>query len=389
MNIAILGAGVAGVSTAIALRQQGFDVCVYERHPSISNLGAGIVIWPNASFVLEQLGVSDEIEAVSGRPTHMLRVSSANEALGGIDIQQINRLMGYPSRSILRSDFQHILTAKLESLGVAIQYGREVTGIHTADSGEAIVQFRAGSDVSADVIVGADGRMYSIARQYVHGSSTPVYQGFINWVGVFESIEETFEELAIIDYWGVGARFGIVPVTRNKAYWAGGTACAEIGPRNPAEYKEELTSVFSEWPARVLEMIQHTPIERMNKIYVHDHDPISIWHKHNLITIGDAAHAPLPTSGQGACQALEDAWHLANALKNHADNLQKAFTEFTGLRYEKTANIITTGRSIASSLFNQDAEFCEMRNEQSKHTDYAKLATAMAHGWAQHLPLPV
>ncbi|MBI3187722.1 MAG: FAD-dependent monooxygenase [Gammaproteobacteria bacterium] len=68
MKIAILGGGVAGVSSAIALKQKGFDVSIYERHESASNIGAGIVVWPNAAYVLEQLGVLNEIEAVSGHP---------------------------------------------------------------------------------------------------------------------------------------------------------------------------------------------------------------------------------------------------------------------------------------------------------------------------------
>ena len=387
MKIAILGGGVAGVSSAIALKQKGFDVSIYERHASASNIGAGIVVWPNAAYILEQLGVLNEIAAVSGSPAKMRRLSSANEELGAIDIEAINSHMGYPSLSILRSDFQNILLSKLESLGVAVQYAHTVTHIETKNSGQAEVHFQDGSKIAADVLIGADGRMASYARRYVHGDNAPVYQGFINWIGVYESDEEIFQEIAVADYWGVGERFGIVPVTKHKAYWAGGIACADIGLRNPAEYKEELVSIFSGWPKPVQMMIDHTPIERINKIYVHDHDPIRTWHKHNLIAIGDAAHAPLPTSGQGACQALEDAWHLANCLKDNSHNLEQAFVKFTEIRFEKTANIIMAARGFAASLFNRDKKFCMTRNENSRNTDFAKVAVAMSRGWGQHLPL--
>jgi len=387
MDIAILGGGVAGISTAIALKQKGFDVSVYERHESVSTIGAGIVVWPNAAFVLEQLGVLNAIKAVSGSPTRMRRVSSTNDELGSIDIELINRHMGYPSLSILRRDFQNILVLQLESLGVAIQYGHTVTNIETKNPGEAEVHFQNGSKVTADVLIGADGRMTSYARRYVHGSNAPVYQGFVNWIGVYESEEESFEDVEVTDYWGVGERFGIVPVTKSKAYWAGGTACAEIGAGNPAENKAELRSIFSNWPKPVQMMIENTPAERINKIYVHDHDPIQTWHKHNLIAIGDAAHAPLPTSGQGACQALEDAWHLANCLEKHPDDIQHAFAKFTAIRFEKTAGIIMAARGFASSLFNRNEEFCAARNESSKNTDFGGVAAAMARGWGQHLPL--
>lgn len=387
MNIAILGGGVAGVSSAIALKKNGFDVSVYERHGSVTNIGAGIVLWPNATYVLDQLGVLNDIRAISGSPTSMRRISSANEYLGAIEIERINGLMRYPSLSILRSDFQNILIAKLESLGATIQYAHTVSNIKTNDKDQAEVYFQNGSSITADILIGADGRMASYARQYVVGVNAPVYQGFINWIGVFESKDDFFEDIAVEDYWGVGERFGIVPITKRKAYWAGGVACDNIGPRNPAEYKTELGSIFDDWPQPVRMMIHQTPVERINKVYVHDHNPIQTWHKHNLVVIGDAAHAPLPTSGQGACQALEDAWHLANILSDNSHDLQKAFSKFTEIRFEKTSGIIMAARGFASSLFNRDKNFCLARNENSKNTDYTKVATAMSHGWAQHLPL--
>lgn len=385
MKIAILGGGVAGVGSAIALKQKGFDVGVYERHESASNIGAGVVIWPNAAFVLDRLGVLSEIEAVSARPIAMRRLSSVNEELGAIDIEQINRLMGYPSFSILRSDLQNILISKLESLGVAIEYAHTVTNIETKDSNQAEAHFQNGVKITADILIGADGRMASHARQYVCDDNAPVYQGFINWIGIHESDEQLFEDVALADYWGVGARFGIVPVSKDKAYWAGGIACADIGSRNPSEYGAELHAIFSEWPRAVKMMIKDTPAERINKIHVHDHDPVQTWHRHNLILIGDAAHAALPTSGQGACQALEDAWHLANCLHESPGDIQHAFDKFTGIRLKKTTAITIAAREFASSLFNGDKTFCAARNESSRKTDFAKMAAAISRGWAQGL----
>ena len=101
--------------------------------------------------------------------------------------------------------------------------------------------------------------------------------------------------------------------------------------------------------------------------------------------IGDAAHALLPTSSQGACQALEDAWHLANILKRNSNDLQKTFNEFTNLQYEKTTGIIITGRGFASSLFNRNESYCLVRNENSKNTDFSKVIAAMSRCWARHL----
>ncbi|MDH5548222.1 MAG: FAD-dependent monooxygenase [Gammaproteobacteria bacterium] len=387
--IAILGGGVAGVSSAIALKQAGFEVCVYERSMAPSNIGAGIVVWPNAAFVLERIGVLEDIKAVSGYPRQMRRLSSSGEDLGAISIELINQTMGYPSMSILRRDFQAILIAKLEALGVDIRYGHAVTNIETSDRARAQVSFQNGTTIEADIVIGADGRMASYARQYVKQDNKPVYQGFVNWIGVFESSEDVFEDISVADYWGIGERFGIVPITKNKAYWAGGVASDELGQRKPSEYKSDLRVIFSNWPTTVCKMIDETPTASINKIYVHDHDPMSVWHRNNLLVIGDAAHAPLPTSGQGACQALEDAWHLSQCLSENAGDLQNAFSEFTQLRYEKTSNIIMAARGFAASLFNRDKDYCHTRNENSKKTDFANVSRAMSRAWSSGLPLRI
>jgi len=386
MNIVILGGGVAGVSTAIALKQKGFDVTVYERNQSESNIGAGIVVWPNASYVLEQLGVLEEIKKVSGYPSSMQRMSNTGDDLGSINIEEINNSMGYPSLSILRSDFQTILVTKLKSLGIKIKYGYEITKIEEKEQ-TVNIHFKNGKNTTADIIIGADGRMSSIARKFVTGNNKPIYQGFINWIGVFESKRKLFDEIVVKDYWGTGERFGIVPISQNKAYWAGGVATKKIGTRNPTLYKKELNALFSNWTGLVSEVITNTPQNKISKIYVHDHNPTEIWHKKNLIIIGDSAHAPLPTSGQGACQALEDAWHLANCLSENSSDLDYSFSKFTELRLSKTTGIINAGRGLASSIFNSDKAYCKVRNENSKKTDYFQVAKSMAEGWSSGLPI--
>lgn len=389
LKITILGAGVAGVCTAIALKLRGFDVCIYERHSEPSNIGAGIVLWPNAAYVLDQLGVLDDIRSVSGLPTKMQRLSSVGEDLGAIDIKALSQHMGYPSLSIIRSEFQNIMLAKLHSLGATIHYNHRVTNIKTNSSSEAEVQFQNDSKITADLVIGADGRMASQARHYVIGNNKPIYQGFINWIGVFESSQNLFPELEIQDFWGIGERFGIVPITKNKAYWAGGITASKITNDTTVDYKQELMPIFEHWSATIQKIINESPLSLMNKIYVHDHDPISNWYKNNLVIIGDAAHAPLPTSGQGACQAVEDAWCLAKCLEDKPDSIQAALTKFTSLRYEKTTNIISAGRGLASSLFTKDEQFCLQRNENSKKTNYDELAMSMAKIWGQGLPLHI
>jgi len=387
LRISVLGAGVGGLSSAIALKQKGFDVDLYERDPEPRNMGAGIVCWPNASFVLDELGLIDEIGRASGQPASMDRISSTGESLGSLDIQQLNRIMGYPSYSILRRDLMRILLSKVKELGIRIHYSHELTGFEIVESGKVLARFGNGSKALSEILIGADGRMKSISRSFICSNNQPVYQHFINWIGVFESREKIFTDRSVKDYWGVGERFGIVPVNETTAYWAGGIAASEIGSRDPEKYKTELLTLFENWPDPIARIIRETRAEAINKIYVHDHHPVDTWHKGNVLMIGDAAHAPLPTSGQGACQALEDAWHLANLVEQDHSNIEKTFTNFTKLRQSKTTGIIMSGRQLASSLFNADPDYCRQRNENSKNTDYTAVAMAMAKGWMGGLPL--
>lgn len=387
MKIKILGAGVGGLSTAIALKRKGFDVDLYERREERSDIGAGIVCWPNASFVLDELGMLDDIEIHSGKPEKMRRLSSDNYDLGALDILSLNEKMGYPSLSILRKDLMSVLETHLEQYGVKVKYGNSIERLVLSESGTTSIHFTNGNVGQADIIIGADGRMSSVARAFVNGDNQPVYQGFVNWIGVFESSDSLFLAIEVKDYWGVGERFGVVPISATKAYWAGAVAASKIGDKDPTRYKSDLLALFKEWPSPIATIISETPLVNINKVYVHDHNPMETWHRGNVLVIGDAAHAPLPTSGQGACQALEDAWHFAKLLEKYDGNIESIFQEFTEIRFPKTTGITKGARQFASSLFSIDPVFCAKRNQDSVNTDYKTVVSGMAKGWSTGLPI--
>lgn len=386
MKIGVLGGGVGGLSVAIALKLKGFDVDVYERNDATSEIGAGIVCWPNACFVLEQLGLLEQIKLVAGPLNRMNRYCEQGDSLGELDITELNRLTGHSSYAILRRDLMKALLHRVNELNVPVHYGCEVAELSETTDSNVQVKFKNELCIEPELIIGAEGRMNSISRSYVNGSNKPIYQGFINWIGVYESNEPLFPELSVGDYWGVGQRFGVVPVSNHKAYWAGAITAGSIQKKKPQEYRQELEQIFSEWPGVIPKLIAETPEAQINKIYVHDHDPIDKWHKNNVVLIGDAAHAALPTSGQGACQALEDAWHLAECIVEANVNLEQVLSKFTQLRAEKTKTIILGGRNIASAIFNDDPGFCQHRNETSKNTDFHSVTNGMAELWLSGLP---
>jgi FAD-dependent urate hydroxylase len=380
----ILGAGIAGASTGIALASQGIQVEIYERHPAPATIGAGVVLWSNGAFVLDQLGLLSQVAGYAGRPLAMTRLSDSGENLGTLDIAGINSVLGYPSYSILRRDLHHVLLQRLAALGVPVHFGRTAQRI-TADNDTTVVRFSDGLELTADLIVGAEGRMNSVTRTYVSGNNRPIHQGFANWLGVVQTEQPLFEDGHILDVWGVGQRFGVVPVGPATAYWAGAIAQPTEVRTSGETPTQALLKHFEAWPAWIAGLIQATPAETIRRIEVYDHDPLEQWHRGHVIVLGDGAHAALPTSGQGACQALEDAWHLARSVAQQPADLAQALAAFTQTRRAKTTWITAGARQLAQSLFSQDPAYCARRNTASQRTDYQALARQMGEGWAENL----
>ena len=319
----------------------------------------------------------------------MKRFNIKEELLNVLDIKKINDIMNYPSYSILRCDLMKILFEKAIDLDIPIHFNHNVILLKSINKEQTQIKFENEQQVISNMVIGADGRMNSLTRAYVNGDNLPVFQGFINWVGIIDSENDLFPNLDVLDYWGVGQRFGIVPINSKKAYWAAGSSSSLIEKKDPSLYKQEVNAIFKDGPSLIQEVINKTDKKDINKIYIHDHHPINTWYKNNVLLIGDCAHAALPTSGQGACQALEDAWHLCESLKINNDDIQKSFVYFNKLRQKKTDMITHQGRQLASTIFNNDKVFCEQRDERNKNNINTDNTKGIADFWSMDLPIRI
>lgn len=389
MQVAISGGGIGGLAAGIALRRLDHEVHVFERRPAPSTIGAGIVCWPNAMFVLDGLGVRGRVEDAGGRPRVMRRLSSSGEDLGALPLAEIEERLGHPSVSILRADLHAILLARFLELGGRISHGEEVLGV-SQEGERAVLHFASATSRSADLAIGADGRMASRFRRHLQGDATPRYQGFVNWIGVVHFAAPRLDPAEILDVWGVGTRFGLVPLSDRRAYWAAGRARAASEPAAVSS-RADLIRLFEPFPPIVTAVLEESRDERIREIAVHDHEPDARWCRGRIVMLGDAAHAPLPTSGQGACQALEDAFHLASALaplgeRPSPEALDAALQHFVGARFDKTTRITMSGRAFARRVFDTDPDRCAQRDQQSRREDVRASARAMATLWGQGLP---
>lgn len=343
-RIAIIGAGVAGLAFATIAAKQGHKVEVFERRSQAgSELGAGVTLWPNAIFVLKQMGLLETIQNASGEPISMTRFDLTTGVQGELSLRSLNQSAGFNTLTILRRDLMMILFASAQQAGVQIRFGEAVN-----------VEKLSQLEHQYDWVIGADGRMNSTVRKMVSPSSQPVYQGFVNVIGISHtSPTRPFNSEAIQDYWGDGERFGIVPIDSSTCFWAAGWVESE-NQQNTMFTLSELGERFSEWPSEVLTVLRQAEQSSLHTVYVHDLDPMDSWYREKSIVIGDAAHAALPTSGQGACQALEDAWWLAKLMLEEATT-DRLFASFQEQRFEKTGAIQTTGRNIAQAIFHTPA----------------------------------
>lgn len=397
MKIIIIGAGIAGMATGIALSKAGYNVVIYERNKSIvsslGNNGAGMVLWPNAGFILQQFDLLSDISTISGYIKYMHRFSQFKQSLASYDLSKLSKLLAYPCYSVLRKDLCQLLLRQLSVCGVKVHYGHGLQSISNINFAHVVLRFKNGNSLEVkapDLVIGADGRMNSITRQYITGNNSAIYQGFVNYLGILESSKALVDEMSVFDYWGVNSRFGIVPISKNKIYWAAARAedTIKFSPSDSSDehYYREISEHFRNWPILVNRLITALENKKIAKIYVYDHNPLSDWYKDNVLMIGDAAHAALPTSGQGASQAFEDAWHLVRCLQANKD-WQQSFADFNALRFNKTSSIIQLGRSLARTLFNSHGKNLELADETTRENDSKQFIHGFAASLAQGLPL--
>lgn len=292
MDIGILGGGIAGLSVALALSKKGHSPRVYERRVAPATMGAGVTLWPNASFVLEELGLLQDIAAIGGRPPTMRRQDAAGNALGGLDIGLLDRTMGYPTYTVLRRHLQEVLLDHAAQAGIPVAFGRRAVAIELGTNGRAVAHFDSGASICPDLLIGADGRMESVARKFVAGDNAPIYQGFVNWIGVAQASRALVNDVSIQDFWGTGQRFGSVPVRPDLVYWAAAQARPLPNAAPAVNMRNEIEGLFAEWPEPITRLIQATPADAIRLIAVHDLEPLHTWSRANVLLVGDAAHAP-------------------------------------------------------------------------------------------------
>lgn len=350
----VIGGGIGGLATAIALRRVGVEATVFEQAEGPHAGGAGLTLWTNATRVLRMLGLADEVRSVSAPIERGKIRDSSGRLLADVPLHRLRHRLGGPIVGIARAE----LLATLHSAVDGVRFGARLQSFEQ-DEGGVTAHFQDGSSAHGDLLVGADG-IGSRTRELLLGDP-PRYSGYVGWQGVAPCVHPDRAAGVAVWTFGPGAQFGIIPVDDERVYFFGTANVPEADIGRLAPPHEELASRFHGWASPVGDLALSPEVGSAVCTPIYDRPPARRWGDGRITLLGDAAHAVTPTFGQGACLALESALALASRLRRTAP-LDESLRGYERERMRRTAPVIRQAWRLGRCVQWQGAVSVACRN---------------------------
>lgn len=370
MEIAIIGAGMGGLTTGIALKKFGHRVTIYEQTEQILPVGAAISLWSNGVKCLNYLGLTDQVARLGGQMDHLAYVDGlTGDVMTQFSLYPLIEEVGQRPYPVSRAELQNML---MDEFGRQdIKLGKKMLSL-AEHNDRVTVRFADGTEIQTELLVGADGT-HSLTRAYVLGDQVERrYAGYVNWNGLVE----ISSDLAPADQWttfvGEGKRASLMPISDNRFYFFFDVPLP-VGLENDRnQYKKKLKEYFQNWCAPVQSLIDAMNEQQTNRVEIHDIEPFTDFYKGRVVIVGDAAHSTTPDIGQGGCQAMEDAIYLARALQINTLGLQDSLCRYQNKRNERTGEMVLRARKRCDVTHMKDesvtqAWYEDLRTEQGPH----------------------
>jgi salicylate hydroxylase len=383
-EVVVVGAGIAGLATALALARVGHPVRVLERDAEPGETGFGLQLAPNATRVLRAWGLLDELTDQGVLPRRaVLRDAVTGRELTHVDLHDAERRYRAPYVLLRRSTLHTVLLRACAAAGVEIVTGVTVTDVERAPSGSAVVTaVSATRRDRARVVVAADG-LRSRLRGLISADDLRD-TGYLAHRGVRPVAELAGTGVALDEtvlFVGPDRHFVQYPLDHGEsvnhvAVFRPRFRIADV-LRGPADHSAPFTGLgepFARDCAHVRQATRFLDPDRSWTVY--DRDPIPRWVDRRLVLVGDAAHPMLQYFAQGACQAIEDADALARASREHRRDWDAALLAYAGARIPRTAEMQLEVRAWGDFLHAAGAAARERRNDALRHRapdDYARL----------------
>lgn len=361
VTVAIVGSGIGGLTAAVALRAEGFEVDVYDQARELSEIGAGVSLGGNGMRVLDAIGLG---EAVRDASANLQRIEFHHWLSGDVFYQHpmgawYEERFGGPFLGIHRADFHQIL---ISAYGDEPHLGRRCVAVDESPDGVELA-FADGSTAHADVVVGADG-LRSAVRAHVDEPGEAVF-----------SAMSCFRGLTPVDKVPGGDRFGLTfflgPGRHLVAYPVrGGELINFVAYVPDPEWTleswsarcapEEAVAAFEGWSPTVTALLANSA--ETGRWALYDREPLRNWSTGRVTLLGDAAHPMLPHAGQGTNQAIEDAAALTAYLGNKNLTVKDALRSYEQLRKARTRQIQLGSRANATCFQVSDGPAAEERD---------------------------
>ena len=354
LHVLIAGAGIGGLTAALALLKRGIDVDVYEQAAELKEVGAGVQLSANGTRVLHLLGVGDALHELSCEAVGKeVRLWSSGETWKLFDLgaESIERY-GFPYLTVYRPDLLSVLADSVRrEKPDAIHLGMKVTGF-TQSSQKVEVGFEK-KKLSGDALIGADG-VHSTIRQALFGPDRPHFTGNVAWRGIapMAKLPERMKRLVGTNWIGPGGHIVHYPLR-------GGTLMNFVGMRERSDWKVESWSTkgtiaevladFGGWHEDVQTLIRGlgTPYKWAMMV----REPMAKWTLGRVTLLGDACHSMLPMLAQGAVMAIEDGYILARCLAEAGD-VPAALSRYEAARRERTRKVVEGSAANAKRFHN-------------------------------------
>ena len=367
LRVLVVGGGIGGITSLLALRQRGIDTQLYEQAPAFGQVGAGIQVSSNAARILLRLGLGDALRQVATYPEGRdYRGWDTGERLYYTPLgSKAEAHFGSPYYAAHRAELLDVLLSGLGDQGFHL--GSRVERVDQDDSGVTLT-LTNGESAHGDVLIGADG-IHSTVRAQLFGSELPRYTGNVAWRGLVPAERVAHLNLgSVVGVW-MGPNRSIVQyyVSSGKTFnWIGISRSPQPARESwLAEGKvEDALAEYAGWHATIRTVIAETPKVLRQALY--DREPLADWQVGRIVLIGDAAHPMMPFYAQGGAQSIEDAYVLAGCIAGDQDRPQNALSRFVKLRLPRTAWMQGLARREEELYQMNDATTIRARNERMR-----------------------